>query len=125
MRKLACVAFVLSALSSAANAKVTEEHFVIDTTADLIALCGVGAAEPHATAAIHMCHGYLTGLVHFHMMMGRALEGKIYCLDEADRPTRDQAVAMLVEWSRANPEHDGKEAIDGVLQWAADTWPCS
>ena len=36
----------------------------------------------------------------------------------------DQAIAMLVEWSRAHPEHDSMEAIDGVLQWAAETYPC-
>ena len=125
MRKLAYLAFVFSIFASTANAEVTEEHFVIDTTADLVALCSVSPNDPHTTAAIHMCHGYLTGLVHFHKTMGSSLENKIFCLDEADRPPRNQAVAMLVEWSRAHPEHDGTEAIDGVMLWAADTWPCT
>jgi hypothetical protein len=44
--------------------------------------------------------------------------------DEA-RPTRDQAVAMFVEWSKAHPENDSNEAVDGVLLWAADTYPCN
>jgi hypothetical protein len=125
--KLTCVVFVafLLALPSAVRANVTEENFRLDTTRDLIALCGVDTNDPNATAAIHMCHGYVTGLVHFHIMMGRALEGRIYCMDDQKRPTRDQAIAMLVEWSRAHPEHDSMEAIDGVLQWAADTYPCS
>ena len=129
MRRLACAAlvavFALSALSSTARAEVNEDTFMIDTMGDLTALCGVEANDPNAVAAIHMCHGYLTGLVHFHMVMGRALEGHIFCMKEEARPTRDQAVAMLVEWSRANPQHNGLEAVDGVLAWLAETYPCS
>jgi hypothetical protein len=104
---------------------VTEENFRLDTTRDLIALCGVDAGDPHAVAAIHMCHGYVTGLVHFHIVMGRALEGRVYCMDDQNRPTRDQVIAMLVEWSRARPQHDSLEAVDGVVRWAADTYPCN
>ena len=127
MSKLACVMGVafLVALSSGARANVTEENFRLDTTRDLVALCGVDAGDPNAVAAIHMCHGYVTGLVHFHIVMGRALEGRVYCMKDEARPTRDQAVAMFVEWSKAHPENDSSEAVDGVLLWAADTYPCS
>ena len=126
MKELACAAclVLLLALPSSADAKVTEENFSLDTTRDLIALCGVAADDQHAVAAIHMCHGYVTGLVHFHIVMGRALEGHVYCMDEQNRPTRDQVVAMLVEWSRARPQYDSLEAVDGVIQWAAETYPC-
>ncbi len=127
MRKLVCAAFLmlLLALPTRADANVTDENFRLDTTKNLIALCGVDAEDPYAVAAIHMCHGYVMGLVHFHIMMDRALEGRIYCMGDAERPTRDQAIDMLVKWSRAHPEHDSLEAVDGVVQWAADTYPCS
>lgn len=127
MSKFACVMGIafLVALSSGARANVTEENFRLDTTRDLVALCGVDAEDPNAVAAIHMCHGYVTGLVHFHIVMGRALEGRVYCMKDEARPTRDQAVAMFVEWSEAHPENDSNEAVDGVLLWAADTYPCS
>jgi len=126
MRKLACAASValLLALPATARAGVTEANFTLDTMTDLVALCGVDAEDPNAVAAIHMCHGYLIGLVHFHIVMGRALEGDIYCMEEEARPSRDQAVAMLVEWSRVHPEHGSLEAVDGVLKWAAETYPC-
>jgi hypothetical protein len=71
-----------------------------------------------------MCHGYVMGLTHFHIIMGRALEGKIYCMKDQERPSRDQAIAMLVKWSKAHPEYDAKEAVDGVLLWAAAAFPC-
>ena len=124
MSKLACVVALLIALPAVARANVTEENFVLDTTGDLIALCGVDAADPNAMAAIHMCHGYFVGLVHFHKLMGDALEGRVFCMEDYERPTRDQAIAMLVEWSRAHPENYSLEAIDGVLKWAAAKYPC-
>ena len=55
---------------------------------------------------------------------GRALDAHVYCMDDAERPTRDQAIVLLVEWSNANPQHDSLEAVDGVLQWAVETYPC-
>ncbi len=127
MRKLAFVTAVvtLSIVFSAARAEVTEENFQIDTTKDLIALCSVDASDPNAVAAIHMCHGYVMGLVHFHILISRALEGSVFCLEDAQRPTRDEAIALLVAWSRQHPEHDSKEAANGVVQWAAETYPCS
>jgi len=127
MRKFACAASValLMTVASTARANVTVENFSLDTMGDLMALCGVDAADPNAVAAIHMCHGYFIGLVHFHIVMGRALEGNIYCMKDDERPTRDQAIAMLVEWSRAHPENNDLEAVDGVLKWAAETYPCS
>ena len=127
MRKLTFVTAVvtLSIVFSAARAAVTEENFQIDTTKDLIALCSVDASDPNAVAAIHMCHGYVMGLVHFHILINRALEGSVFCLEDAQRPTRDEAIAILVAWSRQHPEHDSKEAANGVVLWAAETYPCS
>jgi hypothetical protein len=127
MKKLACVAVVaLSAMISQQGlASVTEEDFRLDTFKDLVALCGVGASDPNASAAIHMCHGYVIGLVHFHELVGRALEGTVYCLAEDKRPARDDAIGMLVNWSRGHPEYDSDEAIDGVLRWLAAKYPCN
>ena len=52
MRKLACAASLalLFAVSSTARADVTEQDFMIDTMGDLMALCGVDAADPNAVA---------------------------------------------------------------------------
>ena len=127
MKKLACVAVVaLSAMVSQQGlASVTEDSFRLDTFKDLVTLCGVEASDPNAAAAIHMCHGYVIGLVHFHELVGRALEGTVYCMADDQRPTRDAAIEMLVSWSGDHPEYDSDEAIDGVLRWAAAKYPCS
>jgi hypothetical protein len=127
MKKLASVAVVaLSAMVSQNSfASVAEEDFRLDTFKDLVTLCGVAASDPNASAAIHMCHGYVTGLVHFHELVGRALEGTVYCLAEDKRPARDDAIGMLVNWSRDHPEYNSEEAIDGVLRWLAAKYPCN
>ena len=127
MKKLACVAVVaLSAMISQQGlASVTEEDFRLDTFKDLVALCGVEASDPNASAAIHMCHGYVIGLVHFHELVGRALEGTVFCMSKHQRPARDAAIDMLVRWSRDHPEYNSEEAIDGVLRWAAARYPCN
>ena len=124
MRKLVCAAILSMFLPSLAQAGVTEQDFTLDTTEDLVDLCSVDPQDPHAAAAIHMCHGYVLGLMHFHTVIGRALDAHVYCMDDAERPTRDQAIVLLVQWSNANPQHDSLEAVDGVLQWAVETYPC-
>ncbi len=127
MKKLACAAVValLAMVSQQGLASVAEDSFRLDTFKDLVALCGVEASDPNANAAIHMCHGYVIGLVHFHELMGRALDGTVFCMAEDQRPARDAAIDMLVRWSRGHPEYDSEEAIDGVLRWAAAKYPCS
>ena len=127
MRKLAMAAVVAlwGMAPQTGAASVTEENFRIDTFRDLVALCGVAANDPNANAAIHMCHGYVTGLVHFHELMGRALDGTVFCMAVNQRPTRDAAIHMLVRWSGDHPEYHSEEAIDGVLRWLAAQYPCN
>jgi hypothetical protein len=117
-------ALAFAAFASTAHAQVTEANFELDTAADLAALCGVSASDPEAVAAIHMCHGYVTGLIHFHILMGRALEGSIYCFDDEARPTRNQVIAGFVDWTDRHPDLESLEAADGMLHWAVETYPC-
>ena len=105
---------------------MTEETFIISSTKDLVELCSVDADDPNATAAIHMCHGYMSGLNHFHMLIDRSLEGRYYCLEDQEKqPTRSEAIVMLVAWSKDNPQHDSLEAANAFLISATETFPCS
>jgi hypothetical protein len=110
--------------AGATNAQVTEKHFVLRTTTDLVALCGVTRSDPNATAAIHFCEGYLVGLDHFAEVTGRPFRGSLYCPPPNVDLTRDQVVAMLVTWHRRNPGPAAEAPFDGVVRWAAATWPC-
>ena len=118
------VAAAFVAATTAAHAKVTPENFRLETLGDFTALCGVSADDPNAAAAIHMCHGFVVGVSQFHQLFDRALEGSIYCIEEDERPSRDAAIGMLLAWSKAHPEFDSEVPIEGVLKWAADSYPC-
>ena len=74
---------------------------------------------------IHFCHGYIVGLSHFNIVMGRVFEGRIYCFDEQKRPSRDQVISMFVKWHKANPKFGTDSPLDGVLRWAKTAFPCS
>jgi hypothetical protein len=107
-----------------AGADVERTNFMLRTTADLVLLCGVSRADPNATAAIHFCHGYIVGLDHFSEATGRPFRGTLYCPPEKLDLTRDQVVAGFVAWHRKNPGPASEAPFDGIIRWAAATWPC-
>jgi len=115
-------ALLLSAAVSAAP--VTKENFMLRTTGDLIALCGVSKDDPNAIAAIHFCHGYYVGLDQYAEVTGRVFRNRFYCPPEGLKLTRDQAIGMFVDWYRRNAQYASEPPFDGVLRFAMATWPC-
>jgi hypothetical protein len=110
--------------AGASAAPVTKENFLLRTTGDLIALCGVTRDDPNAAAAIHFCHGYYTGLDHFAEVTGRPFRNVLYCPPDGLRFSRDQTIGMVVEFHRKNPQWSSEAPFEGVVRWAAATWPC-
>lgn len=120
---IGCVAALL--LSSAVSAApVSKEHFMLRTTGDLIALCGVSRDDPNAIAAIHFCHGYYVGLDQYAAVTGRAFRNRLFCPPEGAKLTRDQAIGMLVDWHRKHPQYASEAPFDGIVRFAMATWPC-
>ncbi|MEM9058911.1 MAG: Rap1a/Tai family immunity protein [Pseudomonadota bacterium] len=119
---LALCGAVLTAPAFAAE----EERFLIDTTEDLATLCAAAPVAPTYAAAIHMCQGYIIGVAHFHQALTAELDEGVYCAPTGDdRPSRNEAVAMFVDWVGKNPSVGETEALDGLLQWAASAFPCN
>lgn len=110
--------------AGAAGAQVTRDNFVLRTTGDLVALCGVGRGDPNAIAAIHFCEGYFLGLDHFAEITGRPFRGTLFCPPEGLKLSRDQVVAMVVDWHRKNPGTASEAPFEGIARWAAAMWPC-
>jgi hypothetical protein len=115
----------LGALAPAPASAVEPEAFMIDTAADLARLCSAPETDPNRAAAIHMCHGFLVGVHHFHAAFANALGEPVYCIERAEpRPTRDEVSAALAAWIEETPGKGGMEALPAVLDWAAATFPC-
>ena len=115
-------ALLLSAGASAAP--VTKDNFMVRTTGDLIALCGVTRDDPNATAAIHFCHGYYVGMDHYAGVTGRVFRNRLFCPPEGVKLTRDQVIGMMVDWHRKNPQYASEPPFDGIARFATATWPC-
>jgi hypothetical protein len=117
-------AAALALAAGSASAQVTKENFTLRTTRDFVALCGVGAADPNAAAAIHFCHGYYVGVDHSAEILGRPLRNILYCPPEGLKLTRDQVLGMVVDYHRKNPQFAAEAPIEGIIRWAAAAYPC-
>ena len=114
---LACAAW------PAAAQTVTTEHFLVRTTADLVALCTPTPGDPMALQAIHFCHGYLIGAYHYHAAENAGAADKTICLPNPP-PNRDAGVAQFVSWARAHPQYMADPAVETEFRFLEATWPC-
>lgn len=110
--------------SGGASGAVTEQNFHLNTSADLVALCSPHEGETNGVAAIHFCHGYLTGLYQYNEAVGRVFRGINHCPPEAYKPTRNEGVSILLDWAKRHPEQLSQSPIDGVLLALKEKWPC-
>ncbi|MDF2235754.1 Rap1a/Tai family immunity protein [Albimonas sp. CAU 1670] len=123
MRRLIFAALLATPVAAAAATE--ESDFVLDTAGDLADLCATPADSPLHVAAIHMCQGYLLGAHHFHAALAAELGEDIYCPPPATQaPSRNEITSAFVDWMAANPDIRSREALDGLLIWAAAAYPC-
>jgi len=124
MRLAVIAAAVTAALTSGTATAVTEQNFLLNTTGDLVALCGVSKDDPEKIAAIHFCHGYALGLDHYGAATGRVFRNKLYCIPDGTTVTRNQFIEMFVKWAAAHPQSMSEPPFDGLIRFTMDTWPC-
>ena len=121
---LLLVNFLVPALASAA---VTDEDFVLATTQNLVNLCSVSPSDPRAKEAIQMCEGYMVGAFHFYLATnsGKGDRGdmRLVCMPNPP-PSRNEAVAMFVEWAKANPQYMKEPAVESEFRFLNAKWPC-
>src|SRR5262245_11807895 len=104
---------------------VTNDDFLLKTTENLINLCTVSANHPQHKEAIHMCHGYLIGAFHYHQAAASASPSRrLVCLPEKGVPTRDEAIAMFIEWAKARPQYMNEMPVETEFRFLTEKWPC-
>ena len=103
-------------LAAAASAEASP--FERQTTGELQAIC----ASP-AELDQHFCIGFIVGAGQLYdaMLQIKAIE-PLAC--PKPEPTLAELRDTFVSWAGAHPEHGDTRAIDGMMQAAADTWPC-
>lgn len=110
---------------AAAQVGVAPESFQVRTVSDLAALCGTRAGETNAEAAIYLCHGFLTGVGQYHTATRRPSSPypPLFCPPDPP-PSINQAAAGFTAWARGNPQFGLEPAVDGLVRWARQTYPC-
>lgn len=128
MRTTLAAAIAAVSLASAApvSAAVSQDDFRVQSTGNLVTLCEAAPSDPLAVHALNFCHGYIAGVADQYQAMGSPRPGAPppYCLPDP-RPTRTQAIAMFVEWVKANPAESKAAAVDSLFRFARQTWPCN
>ena len=121
---LLLVSFLVPGLAAAA---VTDEDFVLSTTRNLVNLCSASADDPRAKEAIQMCEGYMLGAFHFYLATnaGKGDRGdmRLVCMPNPP-PSRNETVAMFVEWAKANPQYMNQAPVESEFRFLSAKWPC-
>lgn len=117
---LLCIAFLAPSIAGG----VTEKDFEVDTAQNLLNLCTVPADDPLHEEASHMCYGFLLGAYAYHIAENSGPEGKLLVCLPTPEPSRDEAVAMFVNWLKAHPECLCEEAVEAEFRFLMETWPC-
>jgi hypothetical protein len=121
---LAAAGVLFAGAPLAASAQLTTEDFQIRSAADLVDLCSATAASEVAKEAIHFCHGFVSGAWQYHQAQAAGPEGRRIVCPPEPPPTRDEAVAMFVAWSKQHPEHMQEPAVEAVFRFLTGKYPC-
>ena len=95
------------------------------TTGTLAALCGATGEDADSLRAVGYCRGVFVGIGQYHSIMtAPARLRPIFCLPEPS-PTLEGLQAAFIAWAAANPDRLNERAAEGVLRFAAATYPCA
>lgn len=115
----------LAILTPVLAGAVEERHFEAKTTRDIINLCTVSTDDPLVGEAINFCHGYLLGAYEYYKAASAGPAGmKLVCMDEP-RPSRDETIAMFVDWAKNHPQYWDEPAVETEFRFLMETWPCN
>lgn len=117
------IALCATAYCAPSHAAVTEDLFTVRSTGDLIELCTAAQSDPMATAALNFCHGFGVGVYRVLEEVEMARKIRTFCLPDP-MPTRNEALASFVQWSKANPNELAKSPQDSIAAFLAKQYPC-
>lgn len=99
------------------------DAFAIDTAGDLIEVCTFDNSHANHQTATAFCYGFFEGAAHYDNALEQSpLHATLLC--EPQDLTRQQAVAVVVEYLAANPQYNSEPAIDGAFRALIAEWPC-
>jgi hypothetical protein len=120
-RWLPAAALALACSGGAALAQTPSPQVL--TTATLAELCGAAPAISEAPATA-FCRGFIIGAGQHHAAVSRvAGQRAAFCMPTPG-PTHQEFQTAFAAWARANPQFGQEAAVDGLVRFAATTYPC-
>jgi len=116
--------FVMVFLLPVFAGAVSEKDFEVETTENLINLCTTPVDDPLHNHAINFCHGYLAGAYNYYEAISSGPKGiQLVCLSDPS-PSRNDAIAMFIEWVKTHPQHLGDKPVETQFRFLIEKWPC-
>ena len=101
----------------------------VQTVRDLAAVCDPATTGVPRLEAIAYCQGFLTSFGKHHASMHGAMHpaggpGRApFCVPNPG-PSVAQSGVAFARWSRENPAHISAPALEGLMRWAQESFPC-
>ena len=116
--------FVLVFLLPVFAGAVSENDFEVQTTQNFINLCTTPVEDPLHNHAINFCHGYFAGAYRYYEAISAGPEGiQLVCFSDSP-PSRNDAIAMFIEWVNTHPQHLGEKPVETQFRFLMEKWPC-
>lgn len=123
MLLMSLLAFVAASIVTT-DARVSEDHFLVRNTADLVQLCSAMNSDLMDSAARGFCYGF--AVAEFRMLWAEDIARKsnhLLCVP-SPQPTRDEVLAGFVDWAKANPAQSLRPATEGFQAFIKDEYGC-
>jgi hypothetical protein len=93
------------------------------STATLASICAASAPNAESPLTAY-CRGFMIGAGQYHAAVTAARGARpVFCLPNPS-PTVEQVQGAFVQWARANTQYGQERAVDGLMRFAAATYPC-
>jgi len=102
---------------------VEADDFVVEDASTLVELCDASPDDQYYTQAIHMCHGFISGVAQYSLLLFEAAGGGVICFPDP-APTRSDAIADFVTWMGEHPDFASVEGPEAVVRYLQETFPC-
>ena len=109
---------------SSASATVDPSDFVIEDASGLTLLCSTPADHELYVEAIHMCHGFVSGVAQYAFLLLGSAEMQLICYPESP-PSRNEAIAEFVTWMGTRPDLANAEASEAFVRFMEERFPCN
>jgi hypothetical protein len=124
------VAFIASgiaalvALAAPVGAVTKEEHFKLQSGADLVALCSTATSDRLYPAAIHMCHGFGAGVYQTIQALTSHEKLQPVMCPPSPPPSRNEGIKLFLEWAKRNQDRLAERPADVLGRFLVEQFPC-